>query len=173
MPAAILVDRRRPRMGRTRAVGLIGEAIQGVDDLEELADGPAGIEVVVHGVEELLAVLGDLLEQGRAAGFELAAVATGPRAGRIARRSARRTARTPGRTSAAPARSRRAGSVRNRSDGGSGCESSNAPERIRRVGVAAGRSSARSWPGRTWRSSGRPWSGGRCAASTRRTVSPV
>ena len=41
-----------------------------MDDLEQLANGPAGIEVVVHRGQELLAMFGDLFEQRRAAGIE-------------------------------------------------------------------------------------------------------
>ena len=56
---------------------MIGEPVERVHDLEELADRPAGVEVVVHGVQEPLAVLGDLLEQGRIARIELAAASRG------------------------------------------------------------------------------------------------
>ena len=61
---------------------LVGEPVQGVDDLEELAERAAGVEVVVHRVEEPLAVLGDFLQECRVPGIEFAAADAGARADR-------------------------------------------------------------------------------------------
>ena len=37
-----------------------GHSVDGVDDLEELSESPSGVEIVVHRLEETLAMLGDL-----------------------------------------------------------------------------------------------------------------
>ena len=67
-PGAVLVE---PPVARSLERQGVGEAVQGVDQLEQLAERAAGVEVVVHRVEEPLAVLGDLREQGRVAGVEV------------------------------------------------------------------------------------------------------
>src|SRR5262249_12832714 len=71
-PGAILVEPAGPLAARLH-LGLVGEAVERVDDLEELAERPSRIEVVVHGLEEPLAVLGDVLEESRAARLVVAA----------------------------------------------------------------------------------------------------
>ena len=134
---AVFLQPVGPRPARLEA-GLVGEAVQGVRDLEQLAERAAGIEVVVHGVEEPLAMLGELGEQGQSAGLEILPPRRRLERDRTTRRSARRTARTPGRRSGGPARSRPAGRVRSRSGGDSGWTAA-APG-----GYPAGASSSRS-----------------------------